>query len=307
MIKQLFDKDQDINGFRQAIAEITGKWTPAFNFALEMAEQSSSQYNGVRESLQKLLRTRSGLEATKDLYMEMQESLPDILQVYLLGIFNDEAKSGNGNNAQDFLEYCLINSDEDVQEEFMTSYVFSFDKIEKGEFDPQRAALLLDYCDDVVREIISYKMADQVFESLAYYAYGVEVSIKSPTMAVVKSPGRAEIPFDKIDDPEIRSYCQENERLIHDKIRELSREYTQEEIKRLKAVYESFNIPFDPQKARKEDADIEKEMIAGLSREDHWQRFLRYGQALKVAKYPEASAIIDVSAESVIDPDKNTP
>ncbi|MGH1402841.1 MAG: hypothetical protein ACRBDL_01210 [Alphaproteobacteria bacterium] len=280
-VRSLFQDEPHVSALKQAMETLKETNGGFLNMVMDLDDGSHPLYANLKSPIQRLLKSKEGLEKAKDAYDQMAPQFPSVHAAHLIMtcLYGLE---DNTRNTENFLVHALKTADTDTQVEFLNARVFNPENIEHQDFNTQQAHRLFQACTEEAQNDTRDNIRAMTFEKLAFYTYGVQVSRKNPDMARVET-GDVAIPFHMIENDNVRAYCQENEDQIHNHIKDLHTPFSDEGLKTVQATYEKYGMDSDAETIIKNRIASTKQEIIGDSPEQHLEKFQTYQRALQVA------------------------
>ena len=301
-ITTLYNTEQSLKNFRQAL-ESTRDLNPlAAEIALHMTSDQDSLgivenfANKISDPIYEVLSTQEGLSAAKEAYTKIATDLPDPAQKTIMMVLH-HAPQNVRKNATDMLLHCLKHADADTQCDFLITGPFDHTKIESENFDKDYAKETLAACETDTQDYIFEASAHEAMVNLGLHAFDVRVSKSNTGMALMRDPSEAVIPYDQIENDQIRTYCEEHEKDINSSVTMLHPNLSEDLLDKLEVAYQEYGLEFDREAESNKRSQEFRENIAGMTRDDYWDVFTRHTDVMQ--------AVMEVQAENAPAPSAN--
>ena len=302
-ITTLYNTEQSLKNFSHAL-EFARDLNPlAAEIALHMkAGQDSFGVvekfaNKISKPIYEVISTQQGLDAAKEKYAEMADDLPDHAQKTVMMVLH-YAPDSVRKNATDMLTGCLTHSDADTQCDFLITGPFDYMQVESGNFDIDYAKETLAACDTDAQDYIFEASAHEAMVNLGLYAYNVRVSKSNTGIALMRDPGDAVIPYDQIENDQIRAYCEEHDKDISNSVAMLHPNLSEDVLDKLESVYHDHGFTFDRETESNKRSQEFRDNIAGMTRDDYWNVFTRHADVMQ--------AVMEVQTDTPAPSEDNT-
>ena len=284
-ISNIYNIEKATSEFNAAIDYIEGLDPLPLDFALYALSKKDPfgvkdifDQNAIDPILE-ITNKRQGLDAAKKIISERSNELSDTTKVAIMTILF-RAPETSQRHAMELLTHCMRHTDAETQEDFLLKSPFDNETIESGQFDSKKAALIMESTDPGAQDTMLKANRHEAFTYLALYAYNVSVPAQNTGIAVMKQGNNAEIPFDRIEDEQLRQYCEDHETEIRSSVKMLDPDLAEELLDRLEKLYAENGFAFDRENESKNRAQEFRDGIAGMSRDEFWQQFENYGQTI---------------------------
>lgn len=294
-ITTLYNTEQSLKNFSHALEYARDLNPLAADIALHMKAGDDSfgvveQFtNKISKPIYEVISTQQGLDAAKEKYAEMADGLPDHAQKTVMMVLH-YAPDNIRKNATDMLIDCLKHSDADTQCDFLITGPFDHTKVENGDIDPSEYKDILAACDPDTQDYIFEASAHEAMVNLGLHAFDVRVSKSNTGMALMRDPSEAVIPYDQIENDQIRAYCEDHEKDISNSVAMLHPNLSEDVLDRLEIVYSEHGFTFDREAESNKRSQDFREDIAGMTRDDYWDVFTRHTDVMQ--------AVMEVQAEN---------
>ena len=294
-ITTLYNTEQSLKNFGHALEYARDLNPLAADIAMHMKAGDDSfgvveQFaNKISKPIYEVISTQQGLDAAKEKYADMADDLPDHAKKTVMMVLH-YAPENIRKNANDMLTDCLRQSDADTQCDFLITGPFDHTQVESGNFDIDYAKETLAACDTKAQDYIFEASAHEAMVNLGLHAFNVRVSKSNTGMALMRDPSDAVIPYDQIENDQIRAYCEEHEKDISNSVAMLHPNLSEEVLDRLETVYSEHGFTFDREAESNKRSQEFRENIAGMTRDDYWNVFTRHANVMQ--------AVIEVQTEN---------
>ena len=285
-ITTLYNTEQSLKNFSHALEYARDLNPLAADIAMHMKAGDDSfgvveQFaNKISKPIYEVISTQQGLDAAKEKYAEMAGDLPDHAQKTVMMVLHYAPESLD-RNAQDMLSHCLKHSVSDTQCDFLITGPFDHAQVESGNFDIDYAKETLAACETEAQDYIFEASAHEAMVNLGLYAFNVRVSKSNTGMALMRDPSDAVIPYDQIENDQIRAYCEEHEKDISNSVAMLHPNLSEDVLDRLETVYSEHGFTFDRETESNKRSQEFRDNIAGMTRDDYWNVFTRHANVMQ--------------------------
>ncbi len=300
-ITTLYNTEKSLKNFSDALEYTRGLNPLAADIAMHMKAGDDSfgiveQFaNNVSKPIFEVISTQQGLDAAKQKYDDAVESLPDQAQKTIMTVLFS-APEKIRRNAMDMLTHCLEHSDIDTQTDFLISAPFDHSLIENGHVDLDESRKIIAASTPEAQAYILEACTQEATTNLGLYAFNVRAPQSNTTMAMMRDPSDAVIPFDQIENDLVRAYCEDHEKQIRNSVEMLDPDLSKEVLDKLEKVYAEHNLPFDRDAENNKRSQEFRDHIAGMAREDYWEIFKGHAQVIQVIL--EHQAGLDLNPEA---------